>query len=209
MTDELKEARQKRDRKQLADAVMEDMGVSAEKLAAISEVAPDEVREAILDGLERQKAYKHFGRQQAAEDEADGIPGDRCCNGVCPKHKQSEFDSTHPVTGLVTFSGKRDYCLDGVDGAQGCIYRMAKQPPSDPFSRIPCHRDAINMLRAAGLVKPDDWGEYNGTDFAFHQNTEKLWFAYLRALKELKKIPEGIDDNWGDIGAWAKKELVK
>lgn len=209
MTDELAEARQKRDRKKLADAVMEDMGVSADKLAAISEVAPDEVREAILDGLQRQEMYRELGRRHAVEDEAEGVPGDRCCNGVCPRHKQTEHESVDPVTSLVSYSGRRNYCTDGVNGAQGCIYRMSHHPPSDPFRRLPSHQEAVNMLARAGLLKGDDFGQWNGTDFAFHQNTEKLWFAYLQALKDLGKIPEGTPDNWSDIGEYARKELVK
>lgn len=209
MTDELAQARQKRDRKQLADAVMGDMGVSADLLASFTESAPDEIREAILDGLQRQEMYKSIGRHHAEQDEAEGLPGDRCCNGVCPKNKQTEFESTDPVTCLVTFSGKRNYCTDGVNGAQGCIYRMAQQPPSDPFSRIPSHRESVNMLRRAGLLKPDDFGEYNGTDYAHHLQTKKLWFAYLQALVDLGKIPKDVPEDWGSRGDYAKKGLVK
>lgn len=121
MTDELEAAREKRNRKQLADAVMSDLGVNAEGLAEIAETAPDEIRGAILDGLERQKAYRHFGRQHAAQDEALGIPGDRCCNRVCQDYQQSEkpdleIPSESGNSYTVKRQGKQDFCKRGGGG---------------------------------------------------------------------------------------------
>lgn len=212
MTNELEAARTKRDRKLLANAVMEDLGVNAEGLAAIAETSPDSIREAILDGLERQQMYRNIGRQHAAQDEAQGIPGDRCCNLVCPEHQQAERTVLKDAgDGMQCYQqeGRRDYCKKGVDGAQGCMFRMAEHPPSDPFSRIPSHREAIRMLMRAGLMQPDEFGHFNGTDFAQHEATRKLWFAYLQALVDLGKIPPSVPENWGDRGDYARKLLLE
>lgn len=96
-----------------------------------------------------------------------------------------------------------------MDGAQDCLFRMAEHPPSDPFSRIPSHREALSMLMRAGLMEPDEFGRYNGTDFAHHENTSKLWFAYLRGLVALGKIPSSVPENWADRGDYAKRFLLE
>jgi len=202
--DELAEARDKKIKKDTADAIMTELGVNAEGLAAIAESAPDEIRKAILDGLERQNIYRAIGRRHAEADEAEGIPGDRCCNMVCEKFKQSER-VTYKDDGVGRYQvqeGKRDYCLEGVDGAQGCVYRMSERPPSDPFSRIPSHAEAVRMLMRAGLMPGDEFGHFDGTDFAFHKHTRELWFSYLDALMELGKIPK---TNYGDAADSVRK----
>lgn len=211
MTDELKEARTKRANKQLADTVLKDLGGSAEELAEMVDGAPDQIREAILDGLERAKVYEHFGQKKAALDEAEGIPGDQCCNMVCSDYQQAERTTEKTENGSTFYmqEGKMNYCKRGVRGAQSCMFRMKEHPPSNPFERIPGHREAVHMLMRAGLLNPDEFGHFNGTAFAQYQNTNKLWFRYLQALKDLKKLPETIAaSDWGEIGDYAKK-LVK
>lgn len=72
--------------------------------------------------------------------------------------------------------------------AHGCIFRMVERPPCDPFRRLPSHAEALRMLARAGLLDPDDFGHWNGTDFAQRQATSTLWWAYVRLLIESGKI---------------------
>jgi hypothetical protein len=213
MTDDLDEPRRRRARHELADRLLEDFGGDAETLGAIVGTAPDQIREDIHEALERQVAYRAMRQRRAAMDESEGIPADRCCNMVCPEYKQSEgqreVDSGDGVAHIEDF-GKRDYCTEGSDRAQGCIFRMAEHPPSDPWERYPSHAEAIRMLQRLGKVKPDDFGHWNGTAFAQQEATAKLWWAYLDMLVETGKISahpfEGDTDN-PDRGAQANDAL--
>lgn len=197
MSDDLEIARLKRGRRQLADAAMKELGVDAERLAALTESAPEEIRDAILDGLERAGMYRTLALRQAAEDEAEGVPGERCCNAVCPEYRQSEGQEERPsdIPGAVEIvqTGRRDFCARGAAHAQGCVFHQRERPPSDPFRRLPSHAEALRMLMRAGLLEPDEFGKYDGTDFALRENTRRLWWAFIGLLVETGRIPGGDD----------------
>ena len=72
---------------------------------------------------------------------------------------------------------------------------MTEYPPSDPFTRIPSWAEAVRMLMRNDLLEPDDFGQYNGTDFAQRENTHKLWWAYVDLLQESGKIPRYFLEN--------------
>ena len=95
--------------------------------------------------------------------------------------------------------GERNYCSRGVDFAQGCCFRMTEDPPSDPFRRLPSHAEALRMLARAGLLKPDDFGRWNGTNFALRENTRKLWWAYVRMLVESGRISAFPFEHEGEV----------
>jgi hypothetical protein len=199
MTDDKGLDFQQAQKRRVADTVMKELGLNAEDLAAVAETAPKEIRDAFYDCLQRNAMYKSIGRQRAAEEEASGTPGDRCCNVVCPSFKQSEFEVETPTEGgciRISCTGKQNYCTGGVDRAQGCTHRMKEMPPSDPFrSDIPSHQEAVNMLMRAGLLEPDEFGHFNGTDLAHRAATRSLWWAYVDLLAETGKIPI---INWTD-----------
>jgi len=190
VTDEISKARRRKARNELADAVLTDMGGSAEQLSAMFDGVPDQIRQAVVESLERQQAYRSIRTRHAAQDEAEGIRPRACHNGACEAYKQSE-GVREVDNGDMTYYedfGERDFCTRGVDFAQGCMFRMVEQPPSDPFRRLPSHAEALRMLMRAGLLKPDDFGQWNGTDFAQRENTRKLWWAYVDMLVATGRI---------------------
>jgi hypothetical protein len=213
-------ARRDRELKKFADIILEDLGNSAEEIALIADAAPDDIRNGIIEALERKEMWDALKEIKAQEDEAEGKPADTCHNMVCPKFQQSEFrNETIEDTGFTyyKFSGKSNYCTDGAMCAQGCIFRMSEQPPSDPFDRIPSHAEAVRMLQREGLLQPDEFGHWNGTDFIFHKNIKKLWEAYINLLVETGKIDKAIfiledgteKQDFGEMQKQAKKELLK
>jgi len=169
----IEDARKEREMKKILDAIIDDLGVDAERLGIMIAAAPDDIREAVSEAMERYEIYNELKQIKAQEDEAEGIPADACYNGVCPKHNQS-------------------HCDDGPMCAQGCIFRMVQTPPSDPFQKLPSHAEAIRMLQRLGELKPDDFGAWNGTDFIFHENVKDLWKAYIDLLVETGKINNSI-----------------
>lgn len=179
--------RTERAQDRLVDAMLDSMGLDAEGLAALVDSAPAEIRDAVLRSLERQEGYRALDQQHAAQDEAEGIPADRCCNMVCPSYQQFERLEEQPDRSLRPV-GPRDRCKGGAEEAHGCIFRMVERPPCDPFRRLPSHAEALRMLARAGLLDPDDFGHWNGTDFAQRQATSTLWWAYVRLLIESGKI---------------------
>jgi len=216
VTDDLSEKRREKARQELGEHVLNELGGSAEQLAAMVDGAPDQIREAVVEAMERQQAYRSIDRRHAAEDEAKGIPGDRCCNAVCVEHRasegQREVESPEGLVAIEDF-GKRDFCAGGWERAQQCMFRMTEGPPSDPFARYPSYAEAIRMLMRAKLLEPDSFGKWNGTDFAFSQATSKLWWAYIDLLVETGKIsafPIETDDEDAmvDRGAQANAALM-
>jgi len=198
----------------LADTVLNDLGLTADELANVMSTAPDEVRMAILDSLERRKMYKIFEDRHAALDEEEGIGAQTCCNAVCANYKlDEEIEATGPYTYKIL--SYKEYC--GANEAQGCKFRMTEAPPCDPFVRYPSHAEAIRTLMRNNLLEPDEFGHYNGTDFAHKHNTVKLWWSYVNLLIESGKIPkiffiaddgEEIEDR-GEQATEAKKFLFK
>jgi len=214
---DFQEKRRTKVRRDVADAVMEDMGVDAEWLAHIvGESAPDDMRDAFAEALDRNAMYRAFDERRAKEQEAAGIPGDRCCNSVCEQHQSVEREVEIPsetIEGCMEIrpEGKRDYCKRGAASSQGCLFQMLEHPPNSlsyPSCKIPSHAEAIRMLSQAGLFEADEYGNSDGTDFAFQQKAvRKLWWAYVHLLFESGKIPH-IHPNCpedGDPGA--AKEL--
>ena len=207
--DEVARARRARANKQLAERVMSDLGgPSPEQLAEILGAAPKEIASAIAESLERDEAYHALDRDHAKMDEAEGLPADRCCNMVCAHYRQNEgyveVTSTSEFDGksfkhLVPKSKRANFCAGGAERAQQCMFRMTEHPPSNPFVRLPSWAEAVRMLQRNGLLEPDEFGHYNGTDFAQQRNTRKLWFSYIKLLVETGKIPSFPYEHEGEV----------
>ncbi len=190
-------ARKKKSENKVADIVLKDLGISATGLAELAGTDSDEIRKSIVEALKRQELYNVLYDNRAAEDEARGLPADRCCNMVCGKYRQSDGWESDPRGArypLLPISDRHDFCTEGASEAQGCMFRMTEKPPNALFEQIPSHAEAVRMLQRAGLLQPDEHGKYNGTDFAFHNATRKLWFAYCDMLVKTGRIgPEDFD----------------
>ena len=203
MTNDLDKARRKKAQRQLVDQTLESLfNVPAEEaknlLASVAEASDSEISTAMLEAMHRQEAYRQVNLKHAQEDELEGIPADLCCNQVCRDNVEKE--------------GK-PFCGQGVLRAQDCMFRMSEPPPRDPFSRLPSHAEALRLLQREGLMKPDEFGHWNGTDFAFRKQSEKLWWAYVKLLVETGKIPtfpfeegrhELIEDAYVELGLLSK-----
>lgn len=196
MTDDLQPMRDKKARRDAGQAILTAIGsdLSVEQVAELTETAPDAVGQALAEAVERARAYREFDLIRAARlEERTGIKPDECWNAVCRdfveiehvrgRDKAGEFEISKP--GSYPRCGKRD-------NAMGCIFRMQEQPPSDPFADIPSHAEAVRMLQRAGLLKPDEFGKWNGTDFAFRGAVSKLWWAFVRLLVDTGKIPAAM-----------------
>lgn len=173
----LDDARKERELKRLLDTIIDDLGVNEGRLSDMIGAAPENIRNAILDALENNKIYQELNKIKANEDELNGIDSDACHNMVCPKFIQTET---------------KNYCKAGPICAQGCLFRMMEPPISDPWQRLPSHPEAIRMLQRAGQLKPDDFGEWNGTAFIFYNNVKALWTAYINLLIDTGKINKAI-----------------
>lgn len=178
--------RRERDRQKLSDAILQDLGIDADGIAALVDGAPPQIRDALIASVTRQQHYREIDHQHAAADEAEGIPADRCCNMVCPNYVQ--FDGFEERDGRLIPIGVPNRCKGGAEEAQGCMFRMVDRPPSDPFRRLPSHAEALRMLMRAGLLEPDEFGHWNGTDFAAREATSRLWWAYVNLLLETGRI---------------------
>lgn len=167
---DIAQARSDKERRQLADAILEQIGgPPAELLADVIGGAPEEIRDALLEAAERQGMYKALAQEHAAADEQHGIPADQCFNSPCSHWREGR-------------------CAQGVENAQTCLFRMVELPPGDPFRRLPSHAEALRMLMRAGLLEPDSFGHWNGTDFAFKLATRALWFAFIDLLIKTGKV---------------------
>lgn len=207
LIDDITTKRQERARHELGDAILDDLGApDADRLAQTVDSTPDMVREAMVEALERNRLWREHDRQRAACDEAEGLPGDRCCNMVCPEYRQNEGWEKQPDGSLLPVNARKDFCQRGAVAAQGCMFRMREHPPSDPFIRLPSHAEAVHMLQRAGLLTPDDFGRYNGTDFAQRRETRRLWWAYVDALIACGRVDPALDR--GNQGRAAKALLA-
>lgn len=196
MSNELERAREKKAKAEAGQAILDALGgPTVEYIAQLTDSAPAEIGQAMVEAVERAKAYREFDAHRAALlEEQTGIKPDECHNAVCKHHVpmghlhlvdekgmsyEVEDPATHPRCG-------------GRSSATGCIFRMLEDPPSDPFINIPSHAEAVRMLQRAGLLKPDDFGKWNGTDFAFRGAVSKLWWAFVRLLVETGKIERSM-----------------
>lgn len=176
--DELKSARRKRTKRELGDAILQDLGMpGAGALGVTIGTAPEVIQDAVMEAAERSQLYASVDLRRAQEREARGIRPEACFNSVCS-------DNTYNTGGI-----DGNVCKDGV---QSCRFRMQEAPPSDPFSDTPSHVEAVRMLQRLGALKPDQFGKWNGTDFAQRSSTNKLWWAYIALLIETGKIPEHV-----------------
>lgn len=197
MSDDLQARRDKKARRDAGQAILASIGsdLTVEQVAELTETAPDAVGQALAEALERSKAYRQFDMMRAARlEERTGIKPDACWNAVCRdfvpiRHVQHIDDRGMGYELADPSSYSR--CSSG-DKATGCVFRMLESPPSDPFTEIPSHAEAVRMLQRAGLLKPDEFGHWNGTDFAFRGAASKLWWAFVRLLVETGKIPAAM-----------------
>lgn len=196
MEDELSKLRQKNQQANIANAVADDLGVSLSGLASMVGATEEAVQKGLLDCLERNRIYKAAEERDKQLEREQGLDPDTCHNGVCPNCQQYEHEHTDPNTGLITFSGRTNYCTEG--SAQGCIFRLKEHPYSDPFVDIPSHNECVRILQRIGYIRNDDFGKALGTDFMSHQAISKLWSAYIQLLVETGRvtIPE---DEWKEL----------
>jgi hypothetical protein len=214
---DIEDARRKRAVVELTDALVEDLGAPpVNVMAAIVGAAPETIRVALVEGLQRNEIYAELDRQHALRDEAEGLPADRCCNMVCSRFCQNEgWKEVEAVDGhrhLVPVSDRKNFCEGGFKVAQQCMFRMTDPPPSDPFTRLPSWAEAVRMLQRAGLLQPDEFGHYNGTDFAFHGSTQKLWWAYVGLLVSTGRIasfPVESDDVSARLDRGAQSDAAR
>lgn len=188
MTDVLdfQKKQQERQQAELADQVAEELGVTAEGLANMIGEPADAVRAGLLEAVRRQALYRTIDERQAARERAQGRDPNECHNLMCPEQRQSEHEHTNPKTGEVTYSGRSNYCH--TEDAIGCIFRMTEQPPSDPFVSYPSYPECVRILQRIGYIRPDGFGFSSGTDFMLHQQTRRLWVAFVLLLTESGKV---------------------
>ncbi len=197
----LEEARKNKELKRVIDAIIEDLQCDPLTLSELMGVEREDLEDSIHDALERKEIYRQLNVISAEEDINKGIKADQCYNAVCPRFARSN---------------NKNYCSKGIDEAQSCMYRMKDKPPSDPWQSIPSHTEAVRMLQRANLLIPDEFGEYNGTDFMQKNNVRKLWVAYINLLADTKKInravfksSSGEESDYATMGKSAIKILIK
>lgn len=175
MTDDLGKKRRQKAMNALADAALESVGWTVDELAAAVGEAPDAIQKGMLESLQRQKLYQEYDAACAAKDRAAGRDPQECHNVVCRHHAVEEYR-----------------CLQE-HYAGGCTYNMRESPPNDLDCTgevgYPSHAEAIRMLQRAGLLAPDEFGRWNGTDFALHKSTRRLWWAFVALLVETGRAP--------------------
>lgn len=189
MSNELERARERK--AEAGQAILDALGgPTVEQIAELTGSAPAEIGQALVEAVERAKAYREFDAHRAALLEEQGIKPDECHNAVCKHHVPMGHLHLVDENGMgyeVADPATHPRCGNR-ENATGCIFRMLEHPPSDPFANIPSHAEAVRMLQRAGLMKPDDFGKWNGTDFAFRGAVSKLWWAFVRLLVETGKI---------------------
>ena len=205
MDDELDVRRKKTNRQRLGKALLDHFGGDSfeDDIASLTGAAPDGIREAMVDALERGEMINAILVAEAAQEDRPG----HCANAVCRDWIQSEGEeSVKHSSGAVEIRqiGRLSFCGLGDAEACGCLFRMKEQPPNslDGCEPIPEWAEAINMLRRAGLLKPDEFGRYDGTNFALHSNMRVVWWSLVDLLIENGRI-EGswVDDDMRDRGA--------
>ena len=190
--DDLTDRRRIKERQKLGGAILDILtGEDGEDLEGflidLTGSAPGPIREALCDALLRGKMiHEHLEAQAKTEDE----PG-HCANAVCREWVQSEGEETS-ASGEVSLTGKRSFCGFGDAEASGCPFRMREAAPSNlhgvDCQPIPEWAEAVRMLRRAGLLEPDSFGFYNGTDFVFHKSTRHLWWCLIELLIESGRL---------------------
>lgn len=189
--DELKNRRERKAKRDAGEAILEALGgPPIEQLAELVSGAPDQIAEAMLEAVERGKMYRALTQLQAETLEAQGIPPDYCANAVCrdfvPANTLKLYDEK---LGDYEQGDPASHSRCGANRPPAsCLYRMTEGPPCDPFTIIPSHAEAIRMLARAGLHKPDDFGHWNGTDFAHRGAVSRLWFKFIEMLVDAGKI---------------------
>ena len=91
-----------------------------------------------------------------------------------------------------------------------CLFRMKEHPPNhldtvscDP---LPEWAEAINMLRRASVLEPDEFGKYNGTDLALQSSIAVVWWSLVELLIETGRIERSwVDDVVEDRGAASRE----
>jgi hypothetical protein len=193
----LTEKRAEKQRADFADSVAEELGVTTEGMAAMVGTTTDEVREGFLEALERQAMYRDIEERVAEREKSAGRDPDECNNAVCPHHVQHEHEHIAEEDGLITYSGRSNYCDRTPGNPQGCRFRMKDPPLCDQFGTIPSHAECARVLQRIGYLREDEFGGEVGTDFMFHQNTKKLWIAFVKLLVETRRVtPEKDIEDW-------------
>jgi hypothetical protein len=196
MIDDLQPRRDAREKTKAGQAILDSLGsgMSVEQLAELTESAPAEIGQALVEAAERAKVYRSLDLIKQARQEEAGIRPGECWNGACKDHVPAAMLRKRDHVGEYEIGDPTSWhrCGRGDDKAVSCIFRMIEQPSSDPFSDIPSHAEAIRMLQRAGLLKPDEFGKWNGTDFAFRGAVAKLWWAHVKLLVETGKIPAAM-----------------
>lgn len=213
MQDELAERRHSRNKQQLGDALLRHLGEDFEGLERIIEdltdTAPPEIREAMAEAFEGGKMIHSMHVEEAAREDCPGY----CANAVCRNWVQSEGEEEIPSDlGFVEIrqTGRESFCGLGNHEAYGCLFRMKLPPPNSlcgvTGEPLPEWSDAIDMLRHAGLLEPDEFGKYNGTDFALQGNFRIVWWALVELLVETGRIEkEWVHDEKRDRGTESRK----
>lgn len=198
MSSEFSISKKAKNKQALGKALLDHLGgeVLESTIAALTDTAPDEIREAIADALHRGETIHRLHVDEASREENPGY----CANLVCKDWVQSEGEEEVPHS-----SGAAE-----IREACDCLFRM-KEPPPNHLDGVTCQpipewSEAINMLRRAGLLEPDEWGRYNGTDFALQPNISKLWWTLVDLLVETGKIDKSwVDQDIRDRGAESRQ----
>lgn len=189
--DEVGIVRRKRRQRQLGKALIEHLGMTEDGIAEISGSCPESIADAMCEAFELGELKRAQDDRSAAGEENPGF----CANAVCRDWVQSEGEDLIPIGGgvvEVVKTGRQSYCKPGATYACGCLFRMLEAPPNELHAEsgqsLPQWAEAVRMLRRSGELEPDDNGEYNGTDFALHQNTRRLWWLLVDLLIETGRI---------------------
>jgi hypothetical protein len=187
MADDLSARRRHKARQRVGAAVADALGVTAEGIAEIvGDGCPDQIRDAFASAFELGEMKRAVAERMAAEEDTPG----HCCNAVCRQWRQSEGQEIVGELHEIKLTGRQSYCNEGAAAATDCLFRMRTQPPSSldtvSCARLPEWSEAINLLRQAGLLEPDEFGRWEGTNFAF--KVSRLWWALVDLLVETGRI---------------------
>lgn len=187
----LDKRRAEKQQRALVDGVADDLGVDVEGLAEMVGDTPDGVREAFIDRLELSAMYQAHDEKRKEQEREQGRDPDECHNMVCEHYVQQESwreapDEDDPDLMQLVPAGRGNFCKHGE--AVSCIFRLREHPYSDPFVDIPSHNECVRILQRIGYVRGDSFEKELGTNFMCHQNTRKLWQAYVLLLVETGRV---------------------
>ncbi|ASV44271.1 hypothetical protein PBI_SCTP2_256 [Salicola phage SCTP-2] len=191
ITDKLENKRQQEKNDKIIEQFEKQLDISPGELNSLVndtlgiDIDNDSLSESVQEAMDRAEMYKSWMRKKEKEDQEKGYDPQQCYCEVCPEQVRSEsieYIYNDDGSFYEKSTGRQNYC--GAEIAQDCLYRM-KEPPINTVSYgedIPSYKEALNILARNNLIEPDDFGEYNGTDFFRYKNVKTLWFSFCKLL---------------------------